>query len=263
MRRNRRMMNFSYLLKTSGDRTPGGADHLRRPRPTARFMAGIVFIASVWMTGDAAAAPSAGQRSRHGAARLEITVLDPSGASVPHARLQWLPAKGKPAAAQPANAHGQVQLNSLRAGKGQLLISAPGFRSRRLSLRLHSGNNRVKARLALAEVVQQMTVRVNHALSLTSPNSTAFSFVLTPQTLQQLPDDPDQFQAALTAMAGPGAGPTRATMRVDGFGGGQLPPKSQIQSVQFNLNPYTAAYHTATGIRIIIHTKPGIGAWHG
>lgn len=226
-------------------------------------MAGIVFIASVWMTGYAAAAPSAGQRSRHGAARLEITVLDPSGASVPHARLQWLPAKGKPAAAQPANAHGQVQLNSLRAGKGQLLISAPGFRSRRLSLRLHSGNNRVKARLALAEVVQQMTVRVNHALSLTSPNSTAFSFVLTPQTLQQLPDDPDQFQAALTAMAGPGAGPTGATMRVDGFGGGQLPPKSQIQSVQFNLNPYTAAYHTATGIRIIIHTKPGIGAWHG
>ncbi len=257
----------------NSDREPWSGGHARRRFPRRRLrrnlrgLAGLLIAAAMLApaglaAGSAAARLSAGARSGPGA-RLQLTVLDPSGASVPHARVQWLPARGKPQAPRAANAHGRVDLTSLPVGEVRLLVSAPGFKARLLRLRLHAGNNQAKTQLQLAAVVQQTTVRVNRAEALTSPNSTAFSFVLTPQQLQQLPDDPDQFQAALQAMAGPGAGPTGATMRVDGFGGGQLPPKSEIQSVEFNLNPYSAAYHTPTGIRIMIHTKPGIGAWHG
>ncbi len=246
----------------------------RRRHPAHFLLAATLLTLSGWAQGRSGApahlhpattpplAPATA-KPRASTANLQVNVLDPSGASVPKAQMQWVPAQGHPTDVQTANQHGQMKFNGLNPGSGRLLVAAKGFQNLILNLRLHAGENQVEAHLQLAEMVQQTTVHVNHAAALTSPSSTAFSIVLTPKELQQLPDDPDQFAAALQALAGPGAGPTGATMRVDGFGGGQLPPKSQIQSVQFNMNPFSAAYHTPTGIRIMIHTKPGIGAWHG
>jgi hypothetical protein len=61
---------------------------------------------------------------------------------------------------------------------------------------------------------------------------------------------------ALRELAGPGA-----VMRVNGFRGGRLPPKSQIQSIRFRRNIYAADTHEAGFIAVDISTKPGATSW--
>ena len=60
----------------------------------------------------------------------------------------------------------------------------------------------------------------------------------------------------LAQMAGPGA-----QIFVDGFRGGRLPPKDQIQQIRFRTNSYAAEYHDAGMVRVEVITKPGMGGW--
>ena len=59
-------------------------------------------------------------------------------------------------------------------------------------------------------------------------------------------------------MAGPGA-----QIFVNGFRGGRLPPKDQIQQIRFHTNSFSAEYHEAGMIRVEVITKPGMGGWRG
>jgi len=56
--------------------------------------------------------------------------------------------------------------------------------------------------------------------------------VLKGKDLDALPDDPDQLTAALQAMAGAGAGPDGGQILIDGFSGGQMPPKEAIREIR-------------------------------
>ena len=60
----------------------------------------------------------------------------------------------------------------------------------------------------------------------------------------------------LEQMAGPGA-----VLRVNGFSGGRLPPKSQIAEIRFRFDPYSAENHEAGFPRVDIRTRPGNGNW--
>jgi hypothetical protein len=73
-----------------------------------------------------------------------------------------------------------------------------------------------------------------------------------------LPDDPDEFEEALRNVAGLGA-----RFRVNGFGGGKLPPKSQIREIRFRTNAFAAENHDFSHMMVDIYTKPGINNWHG
>ncbi len=60
--------------------------------------------------------------------------------------------------------------------------------------------------------------------------------------LDELPDDPDDLQSDLEALAGPSAGPNGAQFFIDGFSGGQLPPKSSIREIRINSNPFSSEF---------------------
>ena len=62
----------------------------------------------------------------------------------------------------------------------------------------------------------------------------------------------------LARMAGPGA-----QIFVDGFRGGRMPPKDQIQQIRFHTNSFSAEYHEAGMVRVEVITKPGMGGWRG
>jgi hypothetical protein len=85
-----------------------------------------------------------------------------------------------------------------------------------------------------------------------------FSNVLTPAEIAQLPDDADEMEDVLRQMAGPGA-----VLRVNGFAGGRLPPKSQIRQIRFSRNPYAAENHEGGVHFVDITTQPGLGSWRG
>src|ERR1017187_203290 len=46
----------------------------------------------------------------------------------------------------------------------------------------------------------------------------------------------------LDARAGPAAGPNGGQIYIDGFTGGQLPPKESIREIRINQNPFSAEY---------------------
>lgn len=97
----------------------------------------------------------------------------------------------------------------------------------------------------------------------TDPSQNVGALVLKNEELEQLPDDPDDLQSDLQALAGPSAGPNGAQFFVDGFSGGQLPPKSSIREIRINSNPFSSEFDRPGFGRIEILTKPGTDAFHG
>ena len=96
-----------------------------------------------------------------------------------------------------------------------------------------------------------------------SSSSSAGSLVIKGKDLEALSDDPDELSSELQALAGPSAGPNGGQMYIDGFTGGQLPPKSAIREIRVNQNPFSAQYDKLGYGRIEIFTKPGTDKLHG
>jgi hypothetical protein len=90
------------------------------------------------------------------------------------------------------------------------------------------------------------------------PRGNAFATVLDQAQIDELPDDPDEMEQMLRDMAGPGS-----VLRVNGFRGGHLPPKGQIQQIRFRRNMFAADTHEPGFVAIDITTKPGIDNWRG
>ena len=88
--------------------------------------------------------------------------------------------------------------------------------------------------------------------------------VLTGKDLDALSDDPDEL-ADRPAGAGGAVGRDRMAgqIYIDGFTGGQLPPKSSIREIRINQNPFSAEYDKLGYGRIEIFTKPGTDLYHG
>ncbi len=95
------------------------------------------------------------------------------------------------------------------------------------------------------------------------PSNNAGQLVLKGTDLDALPDDPDDLAADLQALAGPSAGPNGGQIYIDGFTGGNLPPKSSIREIRINQNPFSAEYDRLGFGRIEILTKPGTDRFRG
>ena len=81
--------------------------------------------------------------------------------------------------------------------------------------------------------------------------------------LEALPNDPNALAAALQALAGPTDQEGGAQIKVDGFSGGQIPPKEAIREVRINNNPFSAENEIPGFNGIEIFTQPGSDKWHG
>ena len=92
---------------------------------------------------------------------------------------------------------------------------------------------------------QQVTVTEQGLSVDTSADNNASAIVIKGKDLDALSDDPDELQSELNALAGPSAGPNGGQIYIDGFSGGQLPPKSSIREIRINQNPFSAALRQA------------------
>jgi hypothetical protein len=117
--------------------------------------------------------------------------------------------------------------------------------------------------LQIEEEVQKITVSGEAPTVSVNPENNASSLVISGKELESLSDDPDELQSELEALAGPAAGPNGGQIYIDGFTGGQLPPKSSILEIRVNQNPFSAEYDRLGYGRIEITTKPGMSQYHG
>jgi len=187
---------------------------------------------------------------------LEVVVKDPSGALINKAQVQLIK-NGKFHTTVQTNQKGEARFNKLTSGPYQLHIEAAGFKAYDLEVDV-AGSNRKEVSLEIDVIKVDVDVSEEAQVRNTNPNSASFSNVLTADQIAQLPDDPEEFENAINQLAGPGS-----QIRVNGFRGGKLPPKSQIREIRFRLNPYAAENHDAGFGLVDVITKPGVNSWHG
>jgi hypothetical protein len=209
-------------------------------KPSPRAFTWCVVTLWLWLFG---CTPGALAEQRAQTGTLRITVHDPSGAVVPGAVVRVTGADGPAAEITRdgllSDGLGVATAQDLVAGRYAITVSFPGFETKTVTdVRVRTGENRRDVTLAIQKLDQSVSVGRDPATSASDPNNDRFSTVLSKQQIDALPDDPDEMEKVLEEMAGPGA-----TIRVDGFRGGRLPPKSQIRSIRFSRDMFAAENH--------------------
>ncbi len=201
-------------------------------------------------------------QSGTGSVRGQVT--DPSGAVIPGTTVTVVDPDGAAQQAQ-TDEEGRYDFQKLAPGTYSLRIQLKGFGDfERPSVIVAAGQVQVvDAQLVVALEKQQVTVADSTTRVSVSSEDNASALVLKGKDLEALSDDPDELQSQLQALAGPAAGPNGGEIYVDGFTGGQLPPKSAIREIRVNQNPFSAQYDKLGYGRIEILTRPGQGQWHG
>jgi hypothetical protein len=188
---------------------------------------------------------------------LNGLVTDPDNAEIPGATLTLTAASGK-AYIVKSGSDGTYVFQGVPAGLYSLTVTMPGFASFvRQTVRVGEAVQTINAKMAIQDqqTVVNVTTDENHVS--VDQDANASSTVLKGKDLDALSDDPDELSSELTALAGPSAGPNGGQIYIDGFTGGQLPPKSSIREIRINQNPFSAQYDKAGFGRIEIFTKPG------
>jgi hypothetical protein len=205
------------------------------------------FIVAVAVAVLGTAAPAWAQ----GTASLHVVVQDETRAVLPGAIVLLVGDDGVEHTLQ-VDDQGVASATNLRPGTYTIGASYPGFRPTTQSMTLRRGVNQSTLTLVVA-IEEEISV------SETDPaerRDNGFTTTLSQEEIDALSDDPDEMAEQLAQMAGPGA-----QIFVDGFRGGRLPPKDQIQQIRFRTNSYAAEYHDAGMVRVEVITKPGMGDW--
>jgi hypothetical protein len=197
-------------------------------------------------------------------AGLHGQVLDPSGAAVAGATVLLNTANGQSTGAT-TNQQGVFDMKGLAPGKYSLEIVAKGFALyKNEDVEIAAGQVKsLNISLSIEEQEQQVVVSGQTPMVDVNPQNNAGAITISGKELDALPDDPDELQTDLEALAGPSAGPNGGQFYIDGFTAGQLPPKASIREIRINQNPFSAEYDKVGYGRIEIFTKPGTDKWHG
>jgi hypothetical protein len=191
-------------------------------------------------------------------------VLDPSGAAIPALTVTVAGPAGTKLTAQ-TDDQGKYAFRNLPPGAYTLTVSLKGFNDFvKPGIVIERGQSQVvNAQLSVALEKEQITVTTETTKVTVNPSENASALVIKGKDLEALSDDPDELQSELQALAGPSAGPNGGQIYIDGFTGGQLPPKSSIREIRVNQNPFSAQYDALGYGRIEILTKPGTDKLHG
>jgi len=190
-------------------------------------------------------------------------VIDPSGAVVANATVVLIPASGALVTAT-ANGQGVFEVKA-PPGKYTMDVTAAGFALyENTDVEIAAGQTQ-KLNVSLAIEVQKQKIEVSDTAPTVqvAPENNASAVVISGKALEALPDDPDELQNDLTALAGPSAGPNGGQIYIDGFTAGQLPPKSSIREIRVNQNPFSPEFDKLGYGRVEVFTKPGTDKYHG
>ncbi|HQU90722.1 MAG TPA: TonB-dependent receptor [Pyrinomonadaceae bacterium] len=190
-------------------------------------------------------------------------VQDSFGAVVVGASITVVAADGKEKTAT-SNQRGEFAVTGLAPGTYTVKVKATNFALYENTEVAVTAGERAELTVPLTVEVMEENVEVSDSNSVsTDPNNSAGTTVLGEKELDALPDDPDELEAALQALAGASAGPNGGQIYIDGFTGGRLPPKEAIREVRINQNPFSAEYDRLGFGRIEILTRPGSDKFRG
>ena len=224
----------------------------------------MLAVAPAALAQTATAAPGSGQAAQN-TGGIHGQVADPTGAVIPGAAVTILNGQGKVAGKTTSDAGGSYSVRGLAPGNYSVWVTAQGFAAYRVpGVAVTAGQMKsLNPALQIEVEQQQVEVQAENTTISTAADANASAIIIKGEDLNALSDDPDELQNELTALAGPAAGPNGGQIYIDGFTGGQLPPKSSIREIRVNQNPFSAEYDRLGYGRIEIFTKPGTDKLHG
>jgi Carboxypeptidase regulatory-like domain len=198
-------------------------------------------------------------------ATLHGHVSDPSGALIPGAKVTVTTATGTTAKTATADASGAFDVHGLAPGGYIVNVTYEGFAPFQSQIITVAAGQVKRVDVSMAIETQQQNVVVTDESPTVNVEAggNSNSVVIKGKDLDALSDDPDELSNELQALAGPSAGPNGGQIYIDGFTGGQLPPKSAIREIRINQNPFSAEFDKLGYGRIEILTKPGTDKLHG
>src|SRR5580658_10136268 len=195
-------------------------------------LCGLLFAASIFGQAPAAqpapaAKPAPAQRAARvpGTGTVTGTVADDTGGVIPNATVTLTDGNGK---TQIVKTQGDGTYTFINVQPGNYTVSADftGLAQAGVvmvqvaSAKAATGNIVMNVQMQKQEVTVQ--AETNTAVSV-DPSQNVGALVLKKEDLDALPDDPDDLEQDLQALAGPSAGPSGGQIYIDGFTGGRLP----------------------------------------
>ncbi|MFV0387126.1 MAG: carboxypeptidase regulatory-like domain-containing protein [Pyrinomonadaceae bacterium] len=188
-------------------------------------------------------------------------VADSNGAFVVGAEVSLVDSEGN-VKNTTTNSNGQFTLSGVKEGTYTLTVDAASFSPyTNTDFTVNSSTAPVKIVMTIGEISAEVDVSNDGKVDV-DPANNASATVLKEDDINALPDDPDELEAALQALAGGGAGPNGGQIYIDGFQG-SVPPKEAIREIRINNDPFSAEYERMGYGRIEILTKPGAMKWNG
>ena len=199
-----------------------------------------------------------------GGAAVHGVVADPDDAVIPGATITFTPATGEAILAT-SQADGGYTLNGIPPGLYSVTVTMRGFSSYvKQGVRITANQQlTLDVKMTIQEQSQQVQVDAQSNQLSVDSDANASATVIKDKDLDALSDDPDELSSELSALAGPASGPSGGQIYVDGFTGGQLPPKSSIREIRINQNPFSAQFDKIGYGRVEVFTKPGTDKFHG
>jgi hypothetical protein len=205
------------------------------------------------------------QIANNGSAVVRGTVKDATGAIIPGATVT-LTDSDNATRTVTSGGDGSYAFRGVPAGIYSVSTTFAGMQQKTPLAVSVSDAQSATANVVMSVQTQKQEVTVTDSTTnviSTEAANNASALVLKPEDLDALPDDPDDLQADLSALAGPSAGPGGNQVYIDGFTGGRLPPKASIREIRINSNPFSAEFDKLGYGRIQIFTKPGSDKFHG
>jgi hypothetical protein len=192
-------------------------------------------------------------------------ITDQTGALIPGAKVTIANAAGNAVRTVTADSGGAYQASGLPPGSYVVKAEYEGFAPFQSQPIAITAGQTKRVDIAMAIQTEQQNVVVTDETPTVNieAGGNSNAIVLKGKDLDALSDDPDELSSELSALAGPSAGPNGGQIFIDGFSGGQLPPKSAIREIRINQNPFSAEYDRLGYGRIEILTKPGTDKLHG
>jgi len=199
------------------------------------------------------------------AASIRGEVADATSALIPGVKITLTTPAGDDAAEVLSDASGSFLVRDLKPGDYVVRATFDGFAPFQSAILTLAANQVKRINIVMAIKVDQQNVLVSEEsaeVNLAAGGNTS-AVMLKGDDLSALSDDPDELASELSALSGPSAGPNGGEIFIDGFSGGELPPKSAILEIRINQNPFSAEFDRLGYGRTEILTKPGTERLHG
>lgn len=219
---------------------------------------GMLRLLSVFLVALALASAVLAQNST-----LRGQVVDERGDAIPNAEVTLTGKDGKERQVK-SSFTGEFSIPNVPPGTYTLTSAYQGFQTQVINeLKAPQTGGPLKVVMAIAAVEVITDVSANNQAVSTEPDQNMNAIVLGEDFIKNLPDNEDDLRDFLNALAGGGTTGEGATIMIDGFSGGRLPPKEAIARIVYNQNPFSAEYSGPGFGRVEIVTKPGYGDWRG